>query len=404
MYEESRSPQIASHWARSAAATLAALLALPTAGARADPDQPAAPAAAAPPAAAPAAAAATPPPPKWYDEIAFNAFVEAGYLFNTNRPSTRTNQLRPLDFPSNSFTVNVAELSVQKAVADPGSFGFRTDLTFGGLYPQVTVSKGDIPGNFDLRQAFASWVAPVGSGLRFDVGKFVTPLGYEVLDGYDGYNDNNSRSFLFEFAIPFTHTGVKATYAFSSMVSAMVGVVNGWDATVAQTKPKSFVGQVALTPIAPLTVYLNYVGGWEPVTTTRNAFRQVFDAVVVLKATEHITVAANGDFGTEDGTSTVTAGDNAKWYGGAGYIRYEMGSFGIALRGEYFADKGGTRLGLGDTNVAEGTISPYFKPSDHLMFRLEGRYDHASNPVFLKSDGTLANDQPTIGINAMAIY
>ena len=397
MHEDSRSPQVAFHWTRSAAATLGALLALASSGARADPDQ--APAAGAAPAAAPAA----PPAPKWYDDLALNAFVSAGYLFNTNRPSTRVNQLRPLDFPSNSFIVNVAELVVQKAVGDPGSLGFRFDLAAGGLYPPVTVSKGDIPGNLDLQQAFASWVAPVGNGLRFDVGKFVTLLGYEVIDGYDGYNDNNSRSFLFEFAIPFTHTGVKATYAFSSNLSATVAVVNGWDATVAQTKPKSFLGQIALTPIAPLTIILNYVGGWEPVTTG-NAFRQVFDAVVVLKATEHLTVGANGDFGIEQGTSTVTPGDDAKWYGGAGYIRYEMGSFGIALRGEYFADKGGTRLGLGDANVAEGTISPYFKPSDHWMLRLEGRYDHSSTPVFVKSDGSLTDSQPTIGFNAMAIY
>jgi hypothetical protein len=377
---------------------LVAMLMLATAGARADPDQPAAPAA------APAAAAPTPPAPKWYDELAFNAYVSAGYLYNTNQPSTRVNQLRPLDSPSNSFIINVAELSVQKAVADPGSLGFRTDLTFGGLYPPVTVSKGDIPGNFDLRQAFASWVAPVGSGLRLDVGKFVTHTGYEVLEGYDGYDDNNSRSFLFEFAIPFTHTGVKASYTFSPQISAQFMVVNGWDASVAQTKPKTLMGQIALTPIAPLSIILNYIGGWEPTTGGKNAFRQLFDAVAVFKATEHLTLGANGDFGIENGTSTVTPGDDAKWYGGAGYIRYEVGSVGIALRGEYFADKGGTRLGLGDTNLAEGTISPYFKPSDHWMFRLEGRYDHASRPVFVKSDATFTDSQPTIGFNAMAIY
>lgn len=396
MQEESRSPQVSFRFVPTAAAApLAALLMLATAGARAEDPQPVAPAA--------AAAAATPPTPKWYDDLAFNAFVSAGYLFNTNVPNSRVNQLRPLDYPSNSFIVNVAELSVQKAVGDPGSVGFRADLTVGGLYPPVTVSKGDIPGNLDLRQAFVSWVAPVGNGLRFDVGKFVTPLGYEVLDGYDGYNDNNSRSFLFNYAIPFTHTGVKATYAFSPKVSATFGVVNGWDATVAQTKPKSFIGQIALTPIAPLTIGLNYVGGWEP-ATTGNAFRQVFDAVVVFKATEHLTLGLNGDFGMEQGTSTVTAGDDAKWYGGAGYIRYEVGSFGVALRGEYFADKGGTRLGLGDTNVVEGTISPYFKASDHLVVRFEGRLDRASNSVFIKSDGSATDIQPTLGVNAMAIY
>jgi hypothetical protein len=398
MHRKSRSPQVAYRFVRRVALALTALLILATASARADADQQPAPAPAA------ATPAATPPPPKWYDELAFNAFVSAGFLFNTNRPNTRVNQLRPLDYPSNSFTVNVAELVVQKPVGDPGSVGFRADLATGGLYPPVTVAKGDIPGNLDLQQAFASWVAPVGSGLRLDVGKFVTLLGYEVIDGYDGYNDNNSRSFLFEFAIPFTHTGVKATYVFSPQVSVQFGVVNGWDANVAQTKPKSFLGQIAVTPIAPLTVTLNYVGGWEPTTPNSNAFRQVFDAVVVFKATDHLTVGLNGDFGVEQGTSVVTPRDDAKWYGGAGYVRYEVGSVGIALRGEYFADKGGTRLALGDTNVAEGTVSPYFKPSDHLVFRFEGRLDHASNPVFIKADGTTTDTQPTVGFNAMAIY
>jgi hypothetical protein len=59
---------------------------------------------------------------------------------------------------------------------------------------------------------------------------------------------------------------------------------------------------------------------------------------------------------------------------------------------------------LGDANVAEGTISPYFKPSDHWMLRLEGRYDHSSTPVFVKSNATFTDSQPTIGFNAMAIY
>ena len=122
------------------------------------------------------------------------------------------------------------------------------------------------------------------------------------------------------------------------------------------------------------------------------------------KARAGLTLGANGDYGMEQGTSTVSPGDDAKWYGVAGYIRYDAGAFGIALRGEYFADKDGVRLGLGDTNVVEGTISPYFKPSDHVVFRLEGRLDHASNSVFLKSDGTTTDLQPTIGLNAMAIY
>ena len=72
--------------------------------------------------------------------------------------------------------------------------------------------------DFDLQQAFVSYITPVGSGLRFDAGKFVTNHGYELIDGYDGYNDNATRSFSFGYGIPFTHTGIKAAYTFSDQL------------------------------------------------------------------------------------------------------------------------------------------------------------------------------------------
>ena len=46
--------------------------------------------------------------------------------------------------------------------------------------------------------------------------------GYEVIDGYDGFNDNATRSFVFGYAIPFTHTGLKASYTFSDQVAGML--------------------------------------------------------------------------------------------------------------------------------------------------------------------------------------
>ena len=62
----------------------------------------------------------------------------------------------------------------------------------------------------DIPQLFVSYIAPIGKGLRIDGGKFVTHMGYEVIGGYDGYNDNFSRGFIFGYGIPFTHTGLKA--------------------------------------------------------------------------------------------------------------------------------------------------------------------------------------------------
>ena len=172
--------------------------------------------------------------PKWFDEIAVNAFVSTAYIYNANRPATGTNSYRVFDFNDNSFNLDVAELVVQIAPSKPNDAGFRVDFTAGNSIPQIAKSQDQTVAQFDLQQAFVSYIAPIGSGLRFDVGKYITHMGYEVIEGYDGYNDNYSRSILFGYAIPFTHTGVKASYAFSSKVAAMVGVVNGWDSRARQ--------------------------------------------------------------------------------------------------------------------------------------------------------------------------
>ena len=41
---------------------------------------------------------------------------------------------------------------------------------------------------------------------------------------------NYSRSILFGYAIPFTHTGVRATYKVNDMLTVLGGVNQGWDA------------------------------------------------------------------------------------------------------------------------------------------------------------------------------
>src|SRR5206468_2324174 len=70
------------------------------------------------------------------------------------------------------------------------------------------------PGGSDIFKAFEqgylSWLAPVGKGLQFDAGKFVTPAGAEVIETKDNWN--YSRSLLFALAIPYYHMGVRATY------------------------------------------------------------------------------------------------------------------------------------------------------------------------------------------------
>jgi hypothetical protein len=342
--------------------------------------------------------------PKWFDELAVNAFVSTAYVYNGNRPATGANSYRVFDFNDNSFNLDVAELVVQIAASKPNDAGFRVDVVAGNSIPQISKAQDQTVTQFDLQQAFASYIAPLGSGLRFDVGKYVTHMGYEVIEGYDGYNDNYSRSILFGYAIPFTHTGVKASYAFSSKVAAMLEVVNGWDLLRDNNRSKSLGAQLSLTPVAQLTVLLNWIGGAE-IENDNHTRRNVFDLVAILKPTRTLTIGVNGDYGIENGTSAVNPGSDATWKGIAGYATLAVtDKFSVALRGETFHDEDGVRLGTSTrTTLSEVTFTPAYKFTDHVLLRGEVRYDKANQPILTKR-GTLADKQTTVGANVIFVY
>src|SRR5262245_62016170 len=265
-----------------------------------------------------------------------NGFLATSYGYNFNRPASGTNQYRVFDVDENTFALDEFELDAQKPVARPRDTGFRVDLTIGSSVPHVTASAGLFrddtgqAGDLDVHQAFASWVAPLGSGLRVDVGKFVTHHGYEVIDGYDGWNENASRSFLFGYAIPFTHVGVRGSYTFSPKLAGNVMVVNGWDVAVDNNDSKSVGGQLVWTPAPPLTVLASGMYGPERTNDDSDA-RSVLDVVALWILSDRVSLGVNADRGEEKGA--VVAGRTATWSGVAGYVRLGVtGPFSVALR------------------------------------------------------------------------
>jgi len=344
------------------------------------------------------------PVPRWFDDIAVNAFVSAAYEYNSNRPASGLSSYRVFDFNDNSFNLDVAELVVQIAATKPRDAGFRIDIAAGNSVPEVSKAQDQTVAQFDLQQAFVSYIAPIGSGLRFDAGKYVTHLGYELIEGYDGYNDNYSRSILFGYTIPFTHTGIKASYALGSKVGAMVEVVNGWDLVRDNNRSKSVGAQLTLTPVAPLSVLLNWIGGPE-LANDNHTNRNAFDVVVTLKPTGALTLGVNGDYGIEEGTSRVNPGADAKWKGIAGYAAYAATrKFSLALRAETLHDDGGVRLGTDSKAVlSEGTLTPTYKLTKHAVVRGEVRYDKANQPIIARGT-TVSDRQTTWAVNFMIVY
>ncbi|MGA9115555.1 MAG: outer membrane beta-barrel protein [Bacteroidota bacterium] len=337
----------------------------------------------------------------WYDDVALNVFLSAGYSYNTNRPDSATNLFRVFDSKDNSFQIHVMELSLKKdpAIA-PWSTGFRADITAGSSIPRVSRSAGLESGDLDLQQAFASFVAPIGSGMRFDVGKFVTPLGSEVIEGYDGYNDNGSRSFLFGYAIPFTHTGLRATYSFSAAFTGTLFAANGGDNAVDNNRGKSFGAQLGWTPVEGATMLLGAVTGPEQPDNAADR-RTVIDFVGTVAVLPELTLGLNADVGAEE--RAAPGGGTAKWGGLAVYLRWHCCEpFSLSLRAEQFEDLDGART-LQAQILRELTLTPEVRLGDHLLIRSDLRVDKSTMPVFQKG-GDWSDMQSTVSLSMLFVY
>ena len=141
-----------------------------------------------------------------------------------------------------SFNLNQAAITVSKAPKE--GFGGFINLTAGQDANVISsYGAGNAGGNpyannhnVDVTQAYASYT---GGPLTVIAGKFATLAGAEVIPGPS--NTNISRSILFGYAIPFTHTGVRLTDAVTDTVSLIAGINNGWDQVQipTQTRPSS---------------------------------------------------------------------------------------------------------------------------------------------------------------------
>jgi len=358
-----------------------------------------APALAQTPAPAPAAAAEEKKeekPKTYWEEHKLFAYIENSYTFNlTGAGRGGTNELRFYD-NYEGYTFNMAEFSIKKDPSEKYWWGYGLVVT-AGIDSQKNHSLGIFRDEddtfpfrntkpFDLQEAYLSVMLPLGSGLTVKGGKFVTLLGYEVIESPN--NLNFSRGYLFSFAIPLTHTGGLLSYAFTDWFNATAGVVVGWDNSRDNNSAPSYTGQFAFTPIKDLAASMNWIVG--PEQNDRNhRLRYVLDWVVAYTGFKNTTLALNVDYGFEQkeafleslGTRQDT---DATWWGVAAYFAYDVTeAFRLALRQEYFRDANGARTGFGNAlNLSSTTLTAQYKIWKGLVGRVEYRHDAADEKVY----------------------
>ena len=233
-------------------------------------------------------------------------------------------------------------------------------------------------------------------------------MGYEVIEGYDGVNDQATRSFLFGYAIPFTHTGLRAGYTFSPKLATTLYLVNGWDNVRDNNGAKTVGAQVALTPSGRVGLLLNYLGGAEQDDNTSN-LRHVVDIVATCKASDRLALGLNLDYGTEAdallSSEDVSWRDDVSWKGAALYARMGLSkTFALTARAESFDDGDGFRTGKAQT-LQEVTLTPEWKPTQNFLLRLDLRADRSDKEVFEDRDkGASSKSQNTVTFNAICTF
>jgi hypothetical protein len=319
-------------------------------------------------------------------------FVDLYYSYNFNKVAPA---LRTFDVQHNAFSLSQAEVAFAKGVSPDSRVGFRIDVGYGKTANLVAAYEPEEGGSDiykNIQQAYGSVL--IGSKLQVDAGKFVTPVGAEVIESQDNWN--YTRSILFGYAIPFYHTGIRATLTANDKLTLSGFVLNGWNnsSTINQGDPSLALG-VTLKPSSKVTWIGNYMTGYE-LKETGAPRRNLFDTTLSVSLTEKLSVMGNFDYGKEGST---------KWLGFAGYVKLQATEkWALVPRFEWIDDSEGGFMLLG-TKGGSFTLTSDHLVAGALKARLEYRVDFADDPVFAKSGRTLKEkSQPSFAVGLVYAF
>lgn len=258
----------------------------------------------------------------------------------------------------------------------------------------------------DLPLFYANfWLPDLFEGTEIQVGRVFTPFGYESVMAPSA--PLMSRSYAFNWAPPFFHTGVNALVKFSDTVSGTFMVANGNDVFFDGSDEIRFVGSLTKTwndGDDSLTFgtsvgrgafnsgrpNFNTTAGLSAETLGRNNIN-VFDVLYKHKVNDELSLAVEGLYGYQTGVPAGATGNAGNFGGGSGtatwfsvvnYATYKWcDTVSSVVRLENFYDAEGQRTGFEGLYTAT-TLGFQISLTDSIMLRPEVRYDinNYSNP------------------------
>lgn len=296
---------------------------------------------------------------------------------------TNFNGLNKFEFDENGDETGFPQAPASSFANDPGfaigmvniilgyegeKVGFVADLVFGPRGEDAVFLSG--PSTNIVNQLYGYYM--VSDKVKLTLGNFNTFLGYEVISPVGNFN--YSTSYMFSYG-PFSHTGLKADFAFNENWSGMLAIMNPTDWT--EFNPiglYSFGGQLGYSNDSG-SAYLNLIYG-EQAPDSEATFQ--IDLTTGWDITSAFYLGLNTTYNTTDG---------AGFYGAALYPQIKASeNFALGLRAEYFKEleDGGPVYGA-DVSTVDFTLTGNYSIGN-LSIKPELRLDSVSENVFIDRD------------------
>jgi hypothetical protein len=365
-----------------------------------------------------------------------SGWIDCGITINPASPNDNQNFGRLFDDRANEPLLNQFVINFERALApQPGEFdwGFKLQFMYGsdarfihslGLFSNTAATSIVQP---DLVEGYLNLHFPIISegGLDLKLGKFVTLEGAETIDPRTNFF--YSHTYIFDFGIPFNHTGALATLHATKWLDLMAGVTRGVNTSIEDNNDSlAFHGGIGLNFNEGKVVVAasTHIGPETP--NNNHDQRYLSDITTTWKITDKLTSITDLNYALDEVS-------DAQAYGIAQYFTYAINSWLTAgIRGEIFWDDDGfyvvsfanthdpMRALEGEPTIDPRTVGarkttygavtagvnikpPMPKPLAGLAIRPEIRYDCSLNdtrPFNNSSD----RDQFTAGIDFIVTF
>jgi hypothetical protein len=376
----------------------------------------------------------------WWKDVKFSGHVEAGYTFNGGDPANDLNFGHLFTDRSDVPLLNQIMLTLERPL-DPNKasefqLGFKLQAMYGSdaRYAHFLgeFDRWDVRNQFTPVEAYLNYHLPVltKGGVDVKIGQYVTLEGAEVI--YAPSNFFYSHSYIFNFGIPFMHTGIMTTTHVSPLVDLYLGIDTGVNTTFGRNGDNNdavaFHGGVGFNFLnGDLTIAATtHIGPELPRDTpgvNPNAdLRYLNDITTIWKINKNLTSTTDINYIRDDGLK-------AAGWGIAQYFTYTLNErWAVGIRGEVWRDNDGAFVaafpgnldfinaekGLPATVISGGpttyyalTLGANYKPPvpkqfDGLVIRAEVRWDMSSDTT--PFDAGTESGQFTAGIDVIVPF